>query len=165
MTRAVFGASLLVLLVEVAVLAVVLPERVPLHFAAELTADRYGSRAAFLWVAVGTAAGTAALFAGLAAFVRRVRLEHVTVPHPGYWKTPEREPELRRRLVDDLLHVSTATFLLLTGVFAFVGHAALTGSDTLSPGAVVLVGVFVVGVLAWVGRLFTHRYRPPAHAS
>ncbi|MFW3170616.1 hypothetical protein [Geodermatophilus sp. CPCC 206100] len=99
--------------------------------------------------------------------VGRISLAHLDVPHPGYWKTPEREPELRRRMADDLLHVGTATLLFLAGVYALVGHAAVAGSDVLSsdvlsPWAVVLVGAFTAGVLAWVAEVLLRRYRPPS---
>jgi Protein of unknown function (DUF1648) len=161
-SRGLFAIVVVLVAVEVAVLAAVLPERVPLHFGADLAADRYGSRAEFLWVAGGVAAGLTALFAGCAALVQRVALEHLNVPHPGYWKTPEREPELRRRMAEDLVHVGTATLLLLAGVYAVVGGAAVTGADEVSPWVLALVAAYTAGVLAWVAWLLLRRYRPPS---
>jgi hypothetical protein len=162
MIRTAFAGAVLLSAAVLVVLAFVLPERVPLHFGVKLTADRFGSRAEFLSISAAVTGGLAALFAGLAALVRRIGLEHLNVPQSAYWKTREREPRLRRYMAEDMLHIGTATLLLLSGVFALTGRAALAGTGVLSGWAVVLLVAYCGYVLGWVTWLLTRRYRPPA---
>ncbi|MCV2489616.1 DUF1648 domain-containing protein [Geodermatophilus sp. YIM 151500] len=158
---AAFGGAAVVLLVVLVVLGTVLPERVPMHFGASREADEFGDRATFLALAAGAGALLAALFGGAAALVERVPLTVVTVPHPDYWKAPERAPELRRRLRTDLLVIGALTLLLLAVVFAFSGEAAVRGGP-LSAWVPVVLGGYVAVVLAYCVHLATRRYRPPS---
>ena len=145
-------------------LAVTLPERVPLHFGADLQVDRTGDRAELL-VAAALAGGLIALlFGGLARWAHRLPLHAVNVPHPQYWKSPEHEGELRRRIRTDLLGMGAATLAFLAALFALVGAAAVAGTG-LSGWAVVLLAGFFGGLLLWVVWLGTRRYRPPASGS
>jgi uncharacterized BrkB/YihY/UPF0761 family membrane protein len=157
---AAFAASAVVLAVVLLVLAAVLPDRVPLHFGPSLEPDAVGDRGTFLALAAGAGALVAGLLGGLAASMSRVPLGAVNVPHAAYWKTPEREPVLRRRLRDDLLVIGSLTLLLLAVVFALTGEAAVDDSR-LSPWAYAVLAVYVVAVLGYCVHLFTRRYRPP----
>ncbi|PPK97936.1 uncharacterized protein DUF1648 [Kineococcus xinjiangensis] len=160
MARAAFLAAALLYAAVVAVSAVVLPERVPVHFGPGGEADSYSSRAWAVTVDVVLGAALTALFAGLAAWMRRVPLDLVNVPHPEHWKTPERAPELRRRLRDDLYGIGAATLLLLAALTALVTRTAVSGSERLPWGALVLVVVYLVGIGIWTVRTLTVRYRP-----
>ncbi len=73
MADRVFLVACLLHAAVVAVLAAVLPDQVPLHFGADLQADRAGSRTELLLAAAGTGALLAALFGGLARWSHDVR--------------------------------------------------------------------------------------------
>ncbi|GAA4965888.1 DUF1648 domain-containing protein [Kineococcus glutinatus] len=164
MARGAFVLSALVFAAVVAVSAAVLPERVPVHFGASLEADSYAGRTTLVLLDAGLWLTMTALFAGLAVWTRRAPLELVNVPNAAYWKRPEHEAELRRRLVDDLLSFGTATLLLLAAVTALVTHGAVAGGGRLSA----WVWVALAGYAGWVAlhcaRALTVRYRVPAAA-
>ncbi len=164
MADRVFLVACLLHAAVVAVLAAVLPDQVPLHFGADLQADRAGSRTELLLAAAGTGVLLAALFGGLARWSHRMPLQSVNVPHAGHWKTPEHEGELRRRVRTDLLTIGATTLVFLAAMFSLVGRAAVVGTG-LSVWAVVLLGGFLTAVLGWCVWLTTHRYRPPATGS
>jgi hypothetical protein len=146
--------------VVLAVLAGTLPDRVPLHFGADLQADRTGSRTELLVVVAVVGLVLVAVFGGSRRFTDRVRLDAINVPHAAYWRTPEHEAELRRRVRTDLLAVGTATTLLLAAQFALVGAAASAGTG-LSAWSVVLLAGYLAGLAGWAIWLSTSRYRPP----
>ncbi|MGY1750988.1 DUF1648 domain-containing protein [Modestobacter sp. SYSU DS0511] len=156
-----FAVSCLLYAVAVAILALTLPDTVPLHFGAGGEVDRTGSRAEFLVVAGVVGVLLAGVLGGFARWSRRLPLELVNVPHARYWKTPEHEPELRNRLSTDLYAFGAATMLFLTAMFLLVGQAAAAGTG-LSGWAVVLLVAFLAGAVGWAIWLATARYRPPA---
>jgi hypothetical protein len=159
--RTAFAASAALYAVVVLVGAVVLPDQVPVHVAADGRVDRFGTRTELLLAEAGVGLGITVLFGALARVVRRIPLDLVGVPHPEYWKAPEHEGELRRRLATDVLHLGTATLLFLTAVAGTLTHAAVTGADRLGPAVGVLVGAFVLGVLGGCVRSASVGYRPP----
>ena len=161
MARAAFLASVLLHAVVLAVAAAVLPERVPLHFGAGLRADRWGERGELLLADALVAVLLAALFAGLAALTARVPLELVNVPSPAYWKAPEHEAELRRRLRDDVLGLGAATLVFVAAACALTVHAAATGTGRLSVAFAVLLVLFLGGTVAWCAHLVLVRYAVP----
>ena len=164
MARVAFVVAALLYAAVVAVSALVLPERVPVHFGPGGEADSYETRTWAITVDVVLGTALTALFAGLAAWMRRVPLDFVNVPHPEHWKTPEHEPELRRRLRDDLYGVGAATLLLLAALTAVITRVAVEGGDRLPWGALGLVLAYLVGMAVWTVRALTVRYRPPAAA-
>ncbi len=91
MAARVFLLACLLYAAVLAVLAAFLPDQVPLHFGADLQADRAGSRAELLLAAAGTGVLLAALFGGLAWWTQRMPLHAVNVPHARHWKTAEHE--------------------------------------------------------------------------
>lgn len=159
MTRRAFFAAAGLYAVAVVCCAVFWPERVPLHFDSGLHADSYGSK----WTGVALAAGTGcfmvALFAGCAWIVGRIDLDLVNVRHAEFWKAPENEQRLRRRLAGDMYHVGAVTLVLLAGTFGFVTEAAVAGRDELSGWAVVLLAGYFTYIAGWTGWLLTGRYR------
>ncbi|GAB7193092.1 hypothetical protein NUM3379_38010 [Kineococcus sp. NUM-3379] len=161
MARAAFLASALLHAVVLAVAAVVLPERVPLHFGAGLHADRWGERGELLLADALVAALLAGLFAGLAALTARVPLQLVNVPSPAYWKSPEHEAELRRRLRDDVLGLGAATLAFAAAACALTVHAAATGSGRLSLAFAALLVLYLGATVAWCAHLVLVRYAVP----
>ena len=141
--------------------ALVLPERVPLHFGLDGAADRYGARAEAVTGFAVLGIGLLVLWLVVVQLLRRSSLDLFNVPHPEYWKTPEREPELRRRVEADLTWFFAATILLLAAVPLAMAVAAQT--DGRLPWAFqVLFGLFLVGTVVWCVQLSVRRYQPPA---
>ncbi|WP_432482298.1 hypothetical protein [Kineococcus esterisolvens] len=157
----VFAGSVVLHAAAVVAAALVLPERVPTRFGGGGGADEWSSRAEA--VASSALAGTlvAGLFAGLAAWVPRLPLEVVNVPNAAFWKSPEHEGELRRRLREDLLGIGTTTVLLLTAVQGALVQAALSGTGRLPWWFFAVLGAWLAGVLGWVLSLALTRYRVP----
>ncbi|MGY1854989.1 DUF1648 domain-containing protein [Modestobacter sp. SYSU DS0290] len=162
MAARIFAVSCLLYAVVVGVLALTLPDMVPLHFGARGQVDRTGSRAELLVVAVLVGALIAGVCGGFARWSRRLPLELVNVPHAGYWKSPEHEAELRRRIASDTCWFGAATMVFLSTAFTLIGRAAIagTGLDGWFFGALAL---FVAGTAAWCVWLWLRRYRPPGH--
>jgi hypothetical protein len=154
-------AAAVLYVLSVAVAAVLLPAEVPLHFGAGGSADRYGSRAEALTGFVLLGLLLLGLWLLVRRSLRRTSLAHINVPHPEYWKTPEHEPELRRRVEADLTGFYAATVLLLAAVPVSVLVAARGSGDL--PGAfAALFGGYVVGSSVWCVLLVTRRFRPPS---
>lgn len=148
-----------------AVAAAVLPARVPLHYGITGEADRWGSRTELVAGLVGVGVVLLLVFAGGAALTRRASLVWVNVPNPGFWKSPEHEAELRGRMVVDLLHVGTVTLVWLAAEVAVAVAAVEAGRDDLPGWSAVLLGAYLVYVLAWCGWLVAGRYRVPPDVS
>jgi hypothetical protein len=162
--RVAFAAAAVLYAVVVAAGARSLPARVPMHFGAGGTPDRFGSRTELLVTEIALGVGVVVLLGAVAVGMRRVSLAWVNVPHPEYWKAPAHEAELRRRLEADTLGIGTATLLLLAGMSALTARAASSG-DGLGPAAGVLVGAYVLGVLGYCGWMVVGRYRPPTSSA
>lgn len=162
MGRRVLPAAVVLYGVSVLLAAWWLPERVPLHFGAYGTADRYGSRAEALLLFALLGVVLLAALAGSRWLVRRGALGLVNVPHREYWRSPEREPELRRRLRVDLDQVFGATFLLCTALVVSLSWAARGGSDDRLPWVFVAALVTYLVWTAWWGwNVAVRRYLPP----
>lgn len=139
-----------------------LPDRVPLHFNGSGTADRYGSRAEALLLFGLLAVVLLAVLAGSRQLVQRAGLDLVKVPHAAYWKRPEREAELRRRMRVDLDRMFAATFLLCAAVVAATTSVARSGGEDRLPGTFFAVFVAYLPWTAWwLWHLTARRYRPP----
>lgn len=146
----------------VLVAAWLLPDTVPLHFSASGTADRYGSRTEALVLFTILGLLLLAVLAGSRWATQRGGLALVNVPHPDYWKTPEREPELRRRLRADLDQVFAATFLLGTAMVAATTWVARSEDQDRLPWAFLAAFAAYLLWTAWWGwHLAARRYRPP----
>jgi hypothetical protein len=156
-------AAAVVYAVSVVLSAGALPEQVPLHFGLGGSADRYGSRSEALTGFGALGAFLLALWLVVRWAVRRTGLDLVNVPHADYWKTPEREPELRRRVEDDLTWFFAATVLLLAALPVST-VAAADGSGQLPRWFPVLFGAYLLGTLGWCVHQFTRRWRPPAES-
>lgn len=150
--RRLFLASVLLHAGVVVVAAFVLPDRVPLHFDASGEPDRVGSRLEALVAFAGLGAVLAGVLGGIAAAAPRIPLGHVNLPAASkrWWSaTPERERRMRRRLARDLWQLGAATMLLLAGLCGLTIRAARSSDPALGPWSWILVGVYLVVVVAW----------------
>ncbi|GIJ19466.1 hypothetical protein Vlu01_00900 [Micromonospora lutea] len=142
--------------------ALVWPERVALHFGADLHADWYGSRGTAILVAVALGVCMAAAFVGCAALVSRIPLDLLNVPHPSYWKQPEHVAELRRRSAEDMYHLGAVTIFFLAGVLILAVQASTSVDHRLSGAAPILLIGYLGYLTGWTIWLWLRRYRPPA---
>ncbi|GAA1539773.1 DUF1648 domain-containing protein [Nocardioides humi] len=141
--------------------AVLLPERVPVHFGLSGEVDRWAGRTGALVAFALIGAGVAALLWGAAALGDRVPLSQLNTPRKDWWAaTPERVAELRRRGRRDLEVIGAATMALLTAVLLGTVRAARAETPRLGAVFLALVAVYVVFVLVWVVR--AHRDRRAA---
>ena len=160
MVRIALYAAALLYALSVVVSAGMLPAEVPLHFGPDGFADRYGSRSEAVIGFVVLGIFMLGLWLVVLRCVRRAGLGLINVPHADYWKTPEHEPELRRRLQVDLTGFVAATFLLLAIPASTAVAAGASGQlpDVFD----VAFALYLGGTLAWCAHLSTRRYRPPA---
>ena len=164
MARAAFLLAAAAYAAVVVVSALVLPERVPVHFGPGGRADAYDDRTVALAVDALVGLGVTGLVAGLAAWVARLPPERVNVPNAAFWRAPENTAELRRRLRADLHAFGAATLLLLACLIGLATRAAATGTDRMPGAAWVLLGGYVVAVLGGALWALTGRYAVPATA-
>lgn len=156
LTTAAYAAS-------IAVAAVLLPERVPLHFAGSGEPDRWGSRAEAVLTFSLIGAGLALLLGGAAALMERLPLRSglVNLPRKDWWlATPEREAEARRRLRADLYGIAAVTMVFLVGVLGVTVAAARSDDPSLGWPFMVAVGLFVAATVVWAIWTSVVRYRP-----
>ena len=144
--------------------AVRLPERVPVHFGGGGAPDSWSSRTGALWTTAALGIGIALLFAGLAQLLRRLPADALNVPHPGYWKRPERVDRLRELLAEDMRWIGAATLLLLAAVQVLVVRAAGMADPRLDWWTVAVVVLHVGVVAGRVVWMSTRRYAVPRSA-
>jgi uncharacterized membrane protein len=150
----VFGAGLVVSLL-------VLPDRVPLHFGADGTADRWGTpvRAVGEMAVVGLGVGV--LMFALAMSAWRLPFDFVNIPDKEFWQRPENQRVARRRLQDDMYHVGGSLMLFLTAIQAYTVFVADDARPSIYPWGLVLAALFVAGlVVALVLRMRFYRRLP-----
>ena len=125
----------------------VLPDRVPLHFGADGSPDRWGTPAR----AVGEMAVVGLLLGGLmfalAMSAWRLPFDFVSIPDKEFWARPENQRVARRRLQDDMYHVGGSLMLFLTAVQAYTVFVADDPRPSFHPWGVVLVVLFVAGLV------------------
>jgi uncharacterized membrane protein len=158
--RAAFLLSLLLFAGAVVWAAIVLPDRVPVHWGSGGAADRVVSRDRAVAELVVIGAALALLLGGAAALVTRLPMSWINVPHKEYWSRPENRPELHRRLATDLWVIATATLLLLVVIVVQVVLVADDPDPRLGPlfwVAFVVYGVLVLGLAV---NSALRRYRP-----
>lgn len=146
------------------VAAMTLPERVPLHFGGGGEPDRWGSRTEAVVTMAGLTAGLALLLGLLATFVPRAPKEMVNLKERDkewWFSTPERQAAFRRRLSTDLHAIGAATIAVVALVDVQVLLSAHRDQPRLGWVFWVVVGVYVVGVLAYCWWCTTTRYRTP----
>lgn len=164
--RAWFVASVLVYLVVLGWAVAVLPDGpVPLHFGADGTPDRFGSRTEAVVVLAAVGLGTAALMAGLTRLLEgdRISFRHMNVPYKPYWSRPENQQRARRMMAEDMGLIAAMTMGLLAAVAVTVVDSALGGGSSTGWFWWVMAG-YLLAVTGWVVRMYLSRYRPPEEA-
>jgi uncharacterized membrane protein len=157
--RLTFVASVVLLVAALVAAAVGLPEQVPLHFDGSGDADRWGSRTEALVTMSLVGAFLVVLLGGSAAFVDRLPVTLLNVPHKQWWTaTPDREARLRRMMATDLYAIGAATVLLVALAVLATLRAARTDATL---GGLFLAGlvVYLLVVVGWTVWACTSRYR------
>ena len=152
-----FAATTVASVASVVLAALVLPERVPTHFGATGAADDWSSRAGAVTFLALLTAGTAGMFAAFARGSARMSMEWVNVPHKQRWVEAGLEPELRRRLREDLLLFGAGTNVLVLSTTLATVQAARSGTDALPWWWFVVFALWLLAVTAQA--VFMHRVR------
>ncbi len=131
-----------------------LPERIPLHFAAHGTPDRWGEATALNWFLLpGVATAMAPFFAlveRLAPLLARRR--------PGLLNVPRRKEfvalpvDARVRALRPVSALLWGTPAPITGIFTYalwITHAVAMGRETGGTGFIIVTGAGVVAAVAW----------------
>ncbi len=119
-----FRLSVLAYFATIVAAALLYPDRVPVHFDASGTADRFQSRGVAVLSMTGVGLVLGGLLGGCILFFRRGSLHHVNVPHRSWWMQPENQDRLRAMLAQDLAWVGGCTMTLLTVVLAITIRVA-----------------------------------------
>ena len=136
---------------------------VPLHFGADGSADRFGSRAEALTASIVFGAVMLAITAAVVLLSRHAPLDLINVPHKNYWIAPERIQAFRRMLAWDIALFMSVTITLLSIIP--IGTVLALRADPVGFSAVtmwLLLGLYLLGVALWAIWLARYRYRPPA---
>ena len=138
------------------------PDPLPAHLGADGSPTRWASKTWVISFAAGTGAVLLAVVLGCHALVRRTSTELLSLPSDAskeYWATPERRPELNRRLSSDLELLFGVTFLLLAWVTGGLVRAADGSGDPTLTAAILVYSVVLVAVT--LAMFLGPRYRAP----
>ncbi|WP_067435001.1 DUF1648 domain-containing protein [Nocardioides jensenii] len=156
-----FRLSVLAYFATIVAAALLYPDRVPVHFDASGTADRFQSRGVAVLSMTGVGLVLGGLLGGCILFFRRGSLHHVNVPHRSWWMQPENQDRLRAMLAQDLAWVGGCTMTLLTVVLAITIRVADDPQPSMGAFGVAAILAFLVAVAGQVVLMSTWRYRPP----
>jgi heme A synthase len=159
-----FATAVVLFFAVLVAVSFTLPDRVPLHWAADGTPDSFGTRAQFIVSFALVGLLLVALFIGVLAIANRASLARVNIPHPEYWKSEQNAPRLRVMLRADLNHLFTGVFLLLLVLLLGAAASARETSGQLDWLVPVGVVVFLLFVIGYVVYLTAVRYRVPDQA-
>jgi uncharacterized membrane protein len=143
-------------------ISLALPARVPLHWDEAGKPDSFGSPAQFALAFAAPALVLFVAFFFVAWLARSGPIGALNVPNPRYWKAPVNEQRLRMMVVQDLNHIFTGAVLLVTVLVVGAAASAADGSGRLSWIIPTGIGMFLVGMVAYVVWVFARRYRTPA---
>lgn len=155
-----FRVSVLAYAAAVVAAGFLYPDRVPVHFASDGTADRFQGK----WVAVlsmaGVGVGLAVVLWLCIRLFPRGSMHQVNIPHKSWWMQEENKDRLRAMLADDLAWIGGCTMTLLTVMLALTIRVADDPTPSLGTFGWVAVVVFLVAVGGQVVFMYTSRYRP-----
>ncbi|MCH8564240.1 DUF1648 domain-containing protein [Nesterenkonia sp. LB17] len=138
------------------------PDPLPAHLGFDGTPTRWASKTWVLSAAAVTGAVVFAVVLGCRVLISRVSPELLSLPSTSaeaYWTTPERRPELNRRMSSDLELIFGATYLLLAWITAGLVRAADGSGDPTLTVAILVYAAVLVGVTLMMFR--SRRYRAP----
>ncbi|KRF16749.1 hypothetical protein ASG90_10915 [Nocardioides sp. Soil797] len=158
-----FRASVLAYFVTVVIAALNYPDRVPVHFDASGTADRFQPREVAVLSMAAIGLGIALLLHLLIRVFVRGSLTHLNIPHKSWWMQPQNSDRLRRMLATDLAWIGGCTMTLMTCMLAITVKVADDREPSMGAfGWVALFG-FLIAVTGQIVFMYTSRYRPDRH--
>jgi Protein of unknown function (DUF1648) len=131
-----------------------LPERVASHFSADGQADGWMSRSAYLqFISIF---GSIVPLAIIVIF-RSLPVNLINVPNRDFWFSPERCAQSRDYLFRQSFWFAGLMVGLFTGIHLAVIQANGQSTAQLSlPVFLGVLGIFMIGILAWAANLFRH---------
>jgi len=137
-----------------------LPDTVASHFGARGVPNGWMSKRGFFWFEAGLLAVLLLSFAGSTWLCRKLPSKWVNLPHKDYWLAPERKEQTLAVLSDFMLRMGAATMLFMVCIQQLVIDANLRETVQLSEKVWVLLGIFVIYLVVWLARFYTHFRRP-----
>ena len=160
-SRGAFVVSVATFGVVLAIAATELPDRVPMHFDATGSADRWAGRteAIVTFGLLGLFVG--GLFGGIAAATGRIPMSMVNVPHQHWWLAePDRERRMRGLLRADMYWFAATTMALLTIIVALTLRASRLDKPHLDAWFWVSIGLYLAATFGYLFYCWRSRYRP-----
>jgi uncharacterized membrane protein len=155
-----YGLVLVVRVVTTAWAAVTLPDRVASSFDASGAARGWTTRSGYLALDIGM---SAVLMLGMPMLSRLANGSGagVNIPNREYWFRPENRFLLKRLLTGDLVFIACVTGLLLTWLTVSVVVANRQPEPSLGASSMLVVGAYVLVILARVVWMYVRRYAVP----
>ncbi len=145
--------------------AIALPEGpIPTHWSSlgDAPADGWSSPSGAVWFLVLLGAFLAALFGGLLFwFSRSTTMTGLNVPNLDFWTRPENIAEVRRRSTIDVSLMAGTMMLVMAAIGPSILIAAHDPEHRSPVWFDILMGVWVVGILAHAFWMARSRYRIP----
>ena len=159
--RRLFWVSVALFAVTLAVGAVTLPDRVPVHFGLDGEPDRWASPGVAVLTFAVIGAVVVGLLGAMAHWSSRIPLSVVNIPHKEWWMAlPAREQRLRAMLHDDLFGVAAGVTGLLSTLVVFTIVVSHADEPSMNPWGWVVLAAWLVPFLAWLAWVFAVRYLP-----
>ena len=142
--------------------ALVLPDRVPLHWSGTAGPDQWGSRTETVVVLAGLGLVMVAIFGTLLVAIPRSRsLTWVNIPNQAYWQRAENLPRAVAMVTADLAVIGVLTMVMICAVPVSIVAATGRPDESLPPWTLpVIIGwaVLLTGYLVWMVAV---RWRVP----
>ncbi len=147
--------SLVIFLGALVLTAPLLPERMATHFGTSGVANGWMPRSRHLVLFGFFGLGISSFVVGLLYVVRFFPPGLLNVPHPEYWRSPEHYRKACDGLFHHALWLGTWMVLWGIGIHALIVEANRQAPPHLDGGLMTGLTIgFLLGVAAWVGRLF-----------
>ncbi|MBM4456518.1 MAG: DUF1648 domain-containing protein [Chloroflexi bacterium] len=146
--------------------APLLPERVASHFDAAGRADGWSPKGDFFALNLAFAVGMALLFLGLSAWLAKIPIEWISLPHKDYWLAPERRAATLQTLQQQMEWLAAATVALLVGITQLTIEANLAGGQAWPQDTFwLLFGGYMAFFVVWLVWLLRKWYARPAQGA
>jgi hypothetical protein len=139
-----------------------LPERVASHFGADGQPDGWMGRSGFLVFMAVFGIGISVFIVGISYLSRFFPTSMVNVPHKQFWLSPGQRPATQAFLLVRSWWLACLMVLFMSGLH-YVTILANRTTPVGMPGRefMVVMGVFVAGLIAWLFSL-ARRFRRPS---
>jgi uncharacterized membrane protein len=153
----VLAALWLGFLIYLAYSALLLPERVAIHFGADGQPNNWMSRTTHLLFMGALGVGLPLVSAVLALVVRLVPARVVNLPHREYWLSPERQSQTCTYISHQFLWLACLEVVFFAGIqFLIVEANRMTPVRLPTERFLVMVGGFLVAVAVWIVVFIRH---------